>query len=85
MINESSDIKHDIELEAQSLSSLKQYIKDIGKKEAITQTDPLGRTLFHQCALYGNLEGLKYLVKEYGKEYLTGRDKHGNTCAHFAG
>lgn len=67
------------------LHHLKQYIQTLGKEEAIKQVDKFGRNLFHQCSLAGNLEGIQYLVQEYGKDYLFSTDIHGNTCAHFAG
>lgn len=74
----------DLELIAQF--NLMDDLQDKLKKQLITPEtmDSLSRNLIHQCAIFGNLEMLKYLTNLWGPQYLFLIDKYGMTLSHFA-
>lgn len=76
--------KIDIELIAQDnrMDLLKEGLKN--KLITIYTADELGRNLICQCAIFGNLEMMKFLVKQWGVSCLKISDKFNTTLAHFA-
>lgn len=50
----------------------------------ISSVDSLSRNLVHQCAIFGNLDMLKELVKLWGDAVLLIKDKFETTLTHFA-
>lgn len=77
-------IENDMELAAQApgCDQIKQCLKN---GITASTTNQIGRTLVHQCCIYGNLQGLKYLVEQWGVESLQVCDKFNTSCVHFAG
>lgn len=78
------DIKYDLEAIAQN--NLMDLLKKGIQEHRITKDtrDLLGRGLVHQCGIFGNLEMLQYLVKEWGLECLVIQDAFQCNLSHFA-
>lgn len=76
--------KIDLELIAQN-NQMEILEKAIKYKNIKANTcDALGRTLVHQCCIFGNLSMLEYLVSIWGKEVLTVKDNYLVSCTHLA-
>lgn len=47
--------------------------------------DSLGRNLIFQCVIFNNFDMLKYLVQQWGINWLSKEDECGITLVHIAG
>lgn len=83
-MNSLLNVRYDLELIAQNnwMDVLKEGIENGSINPFIH--DSLGRNLFHQCCIFGNLEMLEYLTQLWGKDHLTGRDFFQTTLSHIA-
>lgn len=77
------NVKYDFEIIAQKnlMNILKQGMNE--KEITKDKCDSLGRTLVHQCCIFGNFEMLDYLVQMWGESCLSVPDKYNVTTTHF--
>lgn len=54
------------------------------KNRRITEykLDSMGRSIVHQCCLFGNVSMLEYLTTRWGDEILRRKDKYGVSTTH---
>lgn len=83
-LNSLLDIEYDLEVIAQTnrMDLLQKGLEEGKINQNVT--DSLGRTLVHQCCIFGNLEMLKYLTDVWGTECLSKTDQLNTSMTHFA-
>lgn len=83
-LNSILDIQFDLEIIAQTnrFDLLEEGLKTSSIKS--TTMDSLGRSLLHQCAIFGNLQMMKHLTEIWGNDILNLVDSQGFSVTHFA-